>query len=116
MKIIKHVFWLIPFVLIIVFSCKKEVFDTTPDTIDPACDTITYVKHIQAIFVQKCISCHIAGGTGPGDYTKLENIKNQKDRIKVRAVIEGTMPESGPMTKQERELLGKWIDCGTKGI
>jgi len=115
MKIIKHLFWLIPVAFIILYSCKKEVYDTTPDTNDPACDTISYLKHTKPIFGQKCISCHIAGGVGPGDYTILANIQKDKFKIKEQAVTNSIMPQGGSLTEQEKYLLGKWIDCGALG-
>lgn len=115
MKIIKQLFWLVPVLLIFVYSCKKEVYDTTPDTNDPACDTVSYTKHVQPIFTQQCISCHVAGGSGPGDYTILANIQKDKDKIKEQAVTNSLMPKGGSLSTEEKYLLGKWIDCGAIG-
>ena len=112
MKLIKRLIWIIPILIISVASCEKNAYDTTPKTGDTNCDTIIYSTHIKPIFDNHCNGCHFLGGPGPGDYTKLENIQSQKDRIKVRAVIEGTMPASAPIPANERELLGFWIDCG----
>ncbi|MGB0402521.1 MAG: hypothetical protein ACPGEG_00400 [Salibacteraceae bacterium] len=112
MKLIKRLFWVIPLFIMGVISCKKIAHDVTPETDDPNCDTIIYSTHIKPIFDTHCNGCHFLGGPGPGDFTKLENIQAQKDRIKVRAVIDGTMPASAPIPDDQRELLGFWIDCG----
>lgn len=105
------------FVVLLAFlaSCKSEVYDATPETGSPVCDTIDYTTQIKPLFDTHCNSCHFDGGTAPGNFTELSVIQNQKDRIKVRAVIEGTMPPGGPMSDAERELLGAWIDCGAIG-
>ncbi|MBD78819.1 MAG: hypothetical protein CL840_07855 [Crocinitomicaceae bacterium] len=115
MKIFKHLVWLVPALIIVVYSCKKEVYDTTPPTNDPACDSITYLKHIEPIFSAKCASCHFAGGSGPGDYTQLSNIQADKEKIKHQAVTNSFMPQGGSLSEQEKYLLGKWIDCGATG-
>jgi len=115
MKIIKQLFWIVPAILVLIYSCKKEVYDTTPDTNDLACDTVTYIEHVEPIFKQNCISCHVAGGTGPGDYTILANIQRDKDKIKEQAVTNSFMPQGGTLSSQQKYLLGKWIDCGTNG-
>lgn len=103
--------------IVVMFSCKKEVFDTTVPTtsIDNSCDSSTFDNGIKSIFDNNCVSCHYNGGKAPGDYTKLEVIQANLNGIKSRAIEAQTMPPSGPLNASDLERLGKWIECGGKG-
>jgi hypothetical protein len=40
------------------------------------------------------------------------NIVTNKARIKVRAVDQGTMPPSGPLSQADKDKINAWINAG----
>ena len=42
------------------------------------------------------------------------NIVINKDRIKIRAVDEATMPQTGPLPQAEKDIISNWINAGGK--
>ena len=78
--------------------------------------TITDVKWsttIKPIIDVSCATqyCHGTGSVPP-ELTTYEKVFANKDRVKARAVIEGTMPKSGPLITSQRNALAKWIEDG----
>ncbi|MFN4971895.1 MAG: hypothetical protein ACK45I_01785 [Bacteroidota bacterium] len=55
--------------------------------------------------------CHSASAVSP-DLTTYEKVFSNRDRVKARAVTEGTMPKSGPLNTSQRNALAKWIEAG----
>ena len=64
--------------------------------------------------VNRCQSCHNNSNQNGGrNWTVDCNIVAGKDRIKVRAVDEGTMPNGGPeLTPAEKNIITNWINAG----
>ena len=106
------------FTLVVTQSCKKEVFDVSEPIIivEPIddCFGLFYEADAKSIVEAKCVTCHQAGGSGPGDYTKNDVLTANLAKIKQRAVVDKTMPSaSAPqLTDVEIETLRNWIDCG----
>ncbi len=109
-------------VYLVLFSCTKEVIDiSTPDTTDTAavkfCDTITYSKHIKNTLSSHCTLCHVAGGSGPGDFTNFGEVefaidsRGLEDRVLDPNAL-SPMPPRGGMTDEEKDQLKCWIDAG----
>ena len=69
---------------------------------------------VKAIIESRCISCHNTGlANGGVSYSDPCNIVLLKNRIKVRAVDEGTMPQGGPMlSAAEKAKITDWINAG----
>lgn len=79
---------------------------------------------VQPIIQNRCVSCHSAKPTD--DIQKVspngvmfdtpEQIQKHAERILVRAVQTKTMPQANKtgMTEQERELIGRWVEQGSK--
>ena len=105
------------FALIVVQSCKKEVFDVSEpqEIVVPVdeCLDVFYENGAKSIVEAKCVTCHQAGGSGPGDYTKNDVLTANLAKIKQRAVVDKTMPSaSAPQLNDlEIETLRNWIDC-----
>lgn len=62
--------------LIVLSSCTKDI-GPNPDLLPKpagACDTITFTKHIEPIFVNQCANCHFTGGQSPEliDYATIK--------------------------------------------
>jgi hypothetical protein len=89
-------------------GCEKSTAVTV--TSSAAGTLFTAVKNLVAA---KCQSCHNNSLSNGGMNFALDcNILNNKSRIKVRAVDEGTMPQTGPLTKDEKDIISNWITGG----
>jgi hypothetical protein len=90
-------------------GCEKSVSVTIASS-GAAGTTFTAVKNLIA---SKCQSCHNNSLANGGMNFQVEcNIVKSKDRIKVRAVDEGTMPQTGPLTQAEKDIISAWITAG----
>ena len=70
----------------------------------------TDVKNLVAA---KCQSCHNASNANGGINFDIEcNIISNKARIKVRAVDQGTMPQTGPLQQSDKDRISNWINAG----
>jgi len=68
---------------------------------------------VKSLIVSKCQSCHNnAVANGGMNYQVECNIVTNRARIKVRAVDEGTMPQAGPLTQAEKDIISTWIAAG----
>lgn len=90
-------------------GCEKSVAVTVSST-GTAGATFSAVKSLVAA---KCQSCHNNTTANGGMNFQVEcNIVTNKTRIKVRAVDEGTMPATGPLTQAEKDIISAWITAG----
>jgi len=90
-------------------GCEKSQAVTVPAS-GIAGAQFTAVKDLVAV---KCQSCHnntIANGGM--NFQDQCNIITNKARIKVRAVDEGTMPQDGPLSSAEKNIITNWINGG----
>lgn len=61
----------------------------------------------------RCKSCHNNTLANGGMNFEIEcNIIKNKTRIKVRAVDEGTMPQTGTLPQTEKDIITSWITAG----
>ncbi|MGU7730938.1 hypothetical protein ACV2XV_30410, partial [Klebsiella pneumoniae] len=69
---------------------------------------------VKALIELRCISCHNSSSASGGvSYSDPCNIVALQNRIKVRAVDEGSMPKGGPMlTAAEKAKITDWISAG----
>lgn len=68
---------------------------------------------VKALIQANCESCHnntIANGGM--NWTVNCNIVTNKARIKARAVDEGTMPPTGPLSQADKNKITNWINAG----
>lgn len=62
-----------------------------------------------------CVSCHQPGGQQPNpDWTKDCNIQANAANIKTKAVDEGVMPPTGPLSQADKDKLTAWFTAGGK--
>ncbi len=103
---------------LIFFSCTKEVTDTTDTSAISFCDTITYGTHITDFLNTHCTTCHVAGGSGPGDFTNYSEIKSELDQGDLEEKVfdpntgSPMPPPGGGLTTEEKDRLQCWIDAG----
>lgn len=120
MKKNKVVFSACFFILIFLLSnCDKQVGKvekSAPPQVG-ACDTITYVKHIQPILVSSCglgsSGCHnsVGGGGDLNNYAQVKAIgENGKLKNRVIDGVPSIMPQGGPKLPQSQlDLIQCWI-------
>lgn len=90
-------------------GCEKSVVVAVASS-GTAGASFTAVKNLVAA---KCQSCHNNSLANGGMNFQVEcNIVKSKARIKVRAVDEGTMPQTGPLTQAEKDIISAWITAG----
>ncbi len=81
------------------------------------CDTsqLGFQDDIFPIIQTNCAlpTCHNATGRSP-KLTDYQSIKDNIDRIETRALINKTMPPSGPLEDCNMKKLKKWIDDGAQ--
>lgn len=93
------------------------------DNANVPCTNLTYTNFAAGFVTAYCTHCHSSELTGIDrqgspvgvDYDTLAGIEAQLDRIRVRAVEEGSMPPqtAGAFpTADELDMLAEWIDCG----
>ena len=102
---------------ILVVSCSKksDVDPNSPPVTPAACNgtpgpLFTAVKNLMQA---NCVSCHNSSNLNGGmNWTIDCNIVTNKERIKIRAVDQGTMPPTGPLPQSEKNKITDWINAG----
>ncbi len=102
---------------VLIISCSKSDGDsTTPPPPPPAACSGTpgpLFSAVKGLMQANCQSCHNSSNMNGGkDWTVDCNIVSNKDRIKARAVDEGTMPPTGPLPQSEKDKITAWINAG----
>ena len=68
---------------------------------------------VKGLIQANCQSCHNNSiANGGMNWTVDCNIVANKDRIKVRAVEQGTMPPTGALPQSEKDKITAWINAG----
>ena len=113
MKKLKYIFYFSPFVLLYIYSCKKNEYKN----ID--CNSIQakYSSDIFPIINSKCNSsgCHGAGSS-KGDFTNYQGLKAKADNgsIEKRVLVNKDMPPSGSLSSEERNKIKCWLNNGAQ--
>lgn len=80
------------------------------------CSTINakFAANVQPLISTKCAisGCHDATASGGLIFQNYSQISSAKDRINTRAVVEKTMPVSGPLQPSEINIIKCWIESG----
>ncbi|GAA5219426.1 hypothetical protein [Membranihabitans marinus] len=90
---------------ITVVSCSDDPIITGEE--------VSYTADIRPLLDQKCSnpSCH-----GPGsvilELDTYDKVQLAAAKIRERVWVSRTMPKSGTMTEEERELVKDWVDQG----
>ena len=96
--------------------------DGNDNTNTPSCTDLTYANFAAGFMNTYCISCYSSELTGADrqgspegiDFDTLDAVVAQLERIRVRAVEDGTMPPATAdaiPTTGELDQLAEWIDC-----
>ena len=82
------------------------------------CDTaaVTWATTVQPLVATNCATpgCHVPGGTGPGDFTSYNGVKNTVDNgtFATRVLDLQDMPPSTPLSNCELQQIDLWIKDG----
>ena len=111
--------WILPVSILVLLAAA---FISAPVKDPNACKTDVTISEVNAIFQQRCMSCHSSKPTDdiftvpPNGvvYDKPEDIVNMKEKILQRVVVTKTMPQNNKtgMTEEERTLIRCWIEQG----
>jgi uncharacterized membrane protein len=70
---------------------------------------------VKGIIDAQCVSCHQSGGQASfAPFTNNCNIVAQSANIRTRAVVQGTMPPSGPLSQADKDKINAWVAAGGK--
>ena len=105
------------FIILNTQSCSKYKSDynyTPPPAPPSGCSGTagTLFTNVKSIIDAKCLSCHNSTTYYGVIFADPCSIVTYKDRIKVRAVDEGTMPPTTPLTQGEKDAITAWITAG----
>ncbi|MEQ8360205.1 MAG: hypothetical protein RH860_12005 [Cytophagales bacterium] len=113
-RIIKLVLILFAFTAVISSCYYDNEEELYPGEIVCNTDSLSYDANIATIINTKCAlpACH--GGPQNPNFTDFNSVSQNKDRIKVRAVEQMTMPPSSvtPLSECEIKQLESWINAG----
>jgi uncharacterized membrane protein len=116
----QHNVWVMPISVLILLA---TAFITAPKAADGSCKTEVSINEVNAIFQQRCVTCHSTKPTDPTvsvppngvAFDTPESMVNLKDKIMQRVVITKTMPQNNKtnMTLEERRIVQCWIEQGS---
>ena len=111
--------WILPVSILILLAAA---FISAPVKDPNACEQEITIAEVNAIFQQRCNSCHSSKPTDdvftvpPNGvvYDKPQDMVNMKEKILQRVVVTKTMPQNNKtgMTEEERTLIRCWIEQG----
>ncbi len=95
---------------ILAVSCTFKKMQPLPAECN---STVFYSTEIKPIIESKCVSCHVSGGSGTGDFTFFSELKSAIDNGTFRnnVFVLKTMPPAGTtqLTEDELSRLNCWI-------
>jgi uncharacterized membrane protein len=120
MKQLRYIFSVFIFITIILLSCSKT--DSTPNPTPTSggggntCATATegtLFKEVKNLLANNCVTCHNPTGQMPSvDFRDNCVIQTKASLIKQRAVDQGTMPPTGPLSQTDKDKITAWVTAG----
>ena len=94
---------------------------------------VSYTNQIQPIFNTNCTNCHIGGGAATLDLTSYDGVMsggvsglsiisgdNENSLLYIRIILPegeaGSMPPNDPLSQEEINLIGDWINEGANNL
>jgi uncharacterized membrane protein len=101
----------------IAISCTNDKKSITPPVSD-ICGAVptSFANDVHVIFQTSCAKggCHNTSSAAGGVILETyEQIVSKIARIQQRALVEGTMPPSGPLSTKDINTIQCWINSGT---
>ena len=92
-------------------GCEKS----TSATVSSSGVAGSLFTNVRNLMTARCQSCHNNTVQNGGMNWEVDcNIVTNQVRIKVRAVTEGTMPPTGPLSQADKDIITNWINAGGK--
>ena len=110
-------------ILALLWSCAgRGPADDTADATVAACadapQGVTWDTFAHAFFTNYCVSCHSAanadhrnGAPTSVNFDSEADVVALADRVRVRVLEEGTMPQAGGVYAEDLALLDVWLRC-----
>lgn len=114
----KRLIYLISIVIMfgIAFSCSKsDDSNPTPDPNPSGSTPGPKFLAVKSLINSSCAlsGCHVSpANTGGVNFESNTNIVAHATQIKVRAVDQGTMPPTGPLSAENKAKINDWISAG----
>lgn len=106
------------FVIFLVFFLQSCKYDNAEDLYPMdanSCETesLVYDGQMDAIFNENCATsgCHVDRQQSP-DLSTYDGVNANLERIRIRAVVEETMPKSGALSICDQDKINQWIADG----
>jgi len=94
---------------------------------------VSYTNQIQPIFNTNCTNCHVGGGAATLDLTSYDGVMsggvsglsiisgdNENSELYIRIILPegtaGSMPPNDPLSQEEIDLIGDWINEGANNL
>ena len=94
---------------------------------------VSYTNQIQPIFNTNCTNCHVGGGAATLDLTSYDGVMsggvsglsiisgdNENSELYIRIILPegaaGSMPPNDPLSQEEIDLIGEWINEGANNL
>jgi hypothetical protein len=113
--------WLIVFIVlvpVIAGSCYRDkeelLYPGSTQTVDCATVPATFKADVLPLITSQCAipGCHDATASGGFIFQNYTQINTAKDLIYTQAVVQKTMPPTGPLLPADVNKLKCWIDGG----
>lgn len=102
---------IIPFVSACYYDNGSDLYPD--DQINCEKDNLTYDVQIQPLFDKSCTTTGCHDGTQLPDLFTYKGIMDNLERVRIRTLVEKTMPPSGPLSDCELTQLTAWIANGS---
>ncbi len=120
MKQNRYTIIILSFCLLVNLSCSKSdsgsPTPTPPGGTPPTCSTATQgtlFKEVKTLITNNCVTCHNPNGQMPTvNFQDNCVIQSKATLIKTRAVDQGNMPPTGPLSQNDKDKINAWVAAG----
>lgn len=98
----------------LIVGCTSGGDAASTDPVDagacPPGSALTYDSFGEAFVREHCLGCHLA--SEEPTLTTQAQVQANRQRMLELAVYSTVMPDDGPLTAEQRQQLGEWLECG----
>ena len=99
---------------LILTSCT---FEKAEPFVEECPSTVLFQTQVKPIIDAKCVTCHVSGGTGTGDFTIFTEFQSRalNGMVNDKVFVAKSMPPGGSpqLTEDELQLLKCWLKQGS---
>jgi len=114
----KKVMMIMAVTALVVFNgCSYNKEQAIPNANTCGSVPATFSSDIKVLIANNCAlsGCHnLASASGGQVFENYTQVKNSIDRIRQRAIVERSMPATGPLNATDYDKLKCWIDRGAQ--